>query len=186
METPCLETTRLILRPITKEDVDFIFKLFSRSETNQYSQYPDLVSVEEAAEMNEHYMKPGSLTHFRVAMELKTTCEPIGTLGLYLYSNAHKRAELGYDLLREYWGKGYMTEAVREVLKYGFTELGLMRVEATVDPENDLSKRLLERVGFKLEGCLRKRFYYRGKWHGELFYGLLKEEWLHAPNARVN
>ncbi len=183
-----LETVRMFLRPITVEDASFIYKLFSRTETNQFTQFPDLTSVEEASSMNVHYMNPADTTLYRAIMELKTTREPIGALGLFSYSKPHKRAELGYDLLKEHWGKGLMTEAVREVLKHGFTELELVRIEATVDPENISSIKLLERTGFKFEACLRKRFYYRDKWHDEHFYGLLKEEWENTSSktTRIN
>jgi len=177
MESMLLETERMLLRPITVEDVPFIYKLFSRAETNQFTQFPDITSVVEVSSMNVHYMNPADTTLYRAIMKLKALRAPIGALGLFSYSKTHKRAELGYDLLREYWGKGLMTEAVREVLEHSFTELDLIRIDATVDPDNISSIKLLERTGFKFEACLRKRFYYRDKWHDEHFYGLLKEEW---------
>jgi len=78
--------------------------------------------------MYDKYMKPGSPSRFRVAVEHKETGEPVGTLGLYSYSERDGRAELGYDLLEDHWGRGIMTEAVPEVLRYGFEALGLNRV----------------------------------------------------------
>ena len=175
METPSITTERLRLRPVTETDIDFVFKLFSRTETNLYSEYPDIKSLKEAEEMYVRYMKPGSDTHFRVIIELNSTTESIGTIGFYNYITDYRRVEMGYDLLKEYWGQGYMSEAVQAIIKYGFEELGLVRIEATVDPENIRSIKVLERNGFKHEGTLRKRYYYSGKWRDELFYGLLKE-----------
>jgi RimJ/RimL family protein N-acetyltransferase len=175
METPSLVTERLNLRPISPNDIDFIFKLFKRSETNKYSEYPDLKTWDEAMEMYEGYLKPGFESHFRVIIEKKDTETPIGTIGFYKYSETHKRAEMGYDLLKEYWGNGYVTEAVRAISDYGFNDLGLIRIEATVDPENSRSIRVLERTGFKHEGTLLKRYYYRGSFHDELYYGIIKE-----------
>ncbi|RLI02029.1 N-acetyltransferase [Candidatus Bathyarchaeota archaeon] len=175
METPSITTDRLRLRPVTETDIDFVFKLFSRTETNLYSEDPDIKSLKEAKEMYVRYMKPGSDTHFRVIIELTSTTEPIGTIGFYNYITDYRRAEMGYDLLKEYWGQGYMSEAVQAIIKYGFEELGLVRIEATVDPENIRSIKVLERNGFKHEGTLRKRYYYSGKWRDELFYGLIKE-----------
>ena len=176
MHTPTLVTQRLHLRPITREDIDFIYKLFKRPETNKYSEYNDLTSITEAVKMYEDYLKPGKPRHFRVIIELKETRTPIGTIGLYQYSEPHKRAEVGYDLLRKYWGKGLTSEAVKEIVCYGFTELGLVRVAATVDPDNVASIGVLVKSGFKCEGRLRRRFKYRGAWHDELVYGLLKDE----------
>lgn len=67
-----------------------------------------------------------------------------------------------------------MAEAL---LRYGFGELGLNRVEATVDPLNLCSARLLERLGFTLEGLMRERYVYKGGAHDEPIYGLLKQDW---------
>ncbi len=173
METPTLTSERLSYRPIIEEDIDFIYELFSRSETNQYSEYPDLKTREEAVELYERFMKPGGEDRFRVMIEHHG--EPIGTIGLYSYSKDHKRAEIGYDLLKEHWGKGYMTEAVRTIIGYGFETLGLVRIEATVDTENIGSIKVLEKTSFKHEGTLRKRFYHDDKWHDEMWYGLLRD-----------
>ena len=177
METPRLETERLLLRPITVEDMGFVYELFSRPETNRYSGHEELGSLEEAEELYDKYMRPGPPSRFRVAVELKETGEPVGTLGLYSYSERDGRAELGYDLLEEHWGRGIMTESVREVVRYGFEEIGLNRIEATIDPENTRSVRLVERLGFRREGFLRERFFYSGKRRDELVYGLLKSDW---------
>ena len=178
METPTLETPRLLLRPVTEADIEFIHRLFSRPETNKYSSYDDLQSLGEAEKMYESYLKPGFIDHFRVIVELKGSREPVGTLGLYNYSEKDRRAVLGYDMLREYWGRGFMTEAVTELVRYGFEYLGLNRIEATVDPENIPSMRLLERVRFTAEGCMSDRCFYKGEFHDECVFGLLKSRWL--------
>jgi len=177
VETPRLETERLVLRPITVEDLGFVYELFSRPETNRYSGHEELGSLEEAEELYDKYMRPGPPSRFRVAVELKETGEPVGTLGLYSYSERDRRAELGYDLLEEHWGRGIMTEAVREVLSYGFEALGLNRVEATMDPLNTRSVRLVERLGFKREGHMRERYIYKGGRRDEIVYGLIRSDW---------
>jgi ribosomal-protein-alanine N-acetyltransferase len=177
METPTLDTPRLKLRPATPADVPFVLKLFSRSETNIYSGYDDISTLAEAEGMYETYLKPGYPTHFRVVAELKETGEPIGTIGLYFYSEKNRRAELGYDLLKEHWGKMLMTEAVEEFLRYGFEELNLNRVEASTDSKNVASVRVLERSGFTLEGRLRERYSDEDGYHDELFFGQLVSDW---------
>ena len=177
METPTLHTPRLLLRPATQADTPFILKLFSRSETNKYSGFEDIVTPAEAAEMYEGYLKPGFPTHFRVVIELKKTCEPIGTIGLYLYSKKNRRAEIGYDMLKEHWGRGLMAEAVEEILRHGFEVLNLNRVEATTDSKNVASVHVLERASFKLEGLLRERYIYKEGFHNELFFGIIASDW---------
>jgi ribosomal-protein-alanine N-acetyltransferase len=178
METPTLTTERLVLRPATQADVPFVLSLFSRSETNRYSSYEDISTAEEAQRLFDAFLKPGSETHFRLVADLRGSGEAVGTLGLYSYSETNRRAELGYDLLREHRGRGLMTEAVEEVLRYGFEELGLNRVEATTDPENAASLRVLEKTGFTCEGLRRQRHNYKGGFHDEAFYGLIASDWL--------
>jgi RimJ/RimL family protein N-acetyltransferase len=178
MDSPTLTTERLVLRPATQADVPFVLSLFSRSETNRYSSFGDISTAEEAQRLFDAFLKPGSETHFRLVADLRSSGEAVGTLGLYSYSEANRRAELGYDLLREHWGRGLTTEAVRELLRYAFEELGLNRVEATTDPENAGSVRVLEKTGFTREGLMRQRHHYKGSFHDEAFYGLLASDWL--------
>jgi ribosomal-protein-alanine N-acetyltransferase len=177
METPTLKTERLLLRPATDADLPFVLNLFSRSETNMYSAYGDISTPAEAKQLFDAFLKPGSPTHFRLVADTRGTGEAIGTLGLYAYSGASRRAELGYDLLREHWGRGLMTEAVGELLRYAFEEFGLNRVEATTDSENAASIRVLEKNGFRKEGLLRERHFYKERFHDELYFGLLATDW---------
>ncbi len=86
-------------------------------------------------------------------------------------------AELGYELSRAYWGQGLMGEAVAAVLAYGFTGLGLRRVEACPLARNTASLNLLRKLGFAYEGNLRQRVPFRGEFHDQLYFGLLSEEW---------
>ena len=172
-----IKTKRLLLRPATQGDLPFVLNLFSRSETNRYSAYADISTPEEAKRLFDAFLAPGSPTHFRLIADLRGTGEAIGTLGLHSYSETNRRAELGYDLLREHWGKGYTTEAVEGLLRYAFEELKLNRVEATTDPENAASVRVLEKTGFTREGVLRQRHYYKGGYHDDAFYGLLASDW---------
>jgi ribosomal-protein-alanine N-acetyltransferase len=155
------------------DDIEFIYELFSRSETNKYSEDPDVKSMEEAVELYKKYLEPSDKGRFRVLIE-SLEGEPLGTIGIYLYSESHKRAELGYDLMKEHWGNGYITEAVKTIMDYGFNTLGLVRIEATVDSENSASMRVLEKNGFEHEGTRRKRFYHDGRWHDEELYSFLK------------
>jgi ribosomal-protein-alanine N-acetyltransferase len=78
-----------------------------------------------------------------------------------------------------------MTEAVEEILCYGFEELNLNRVEATTDSRNVASVKVLERAGFKQEGLLRERYSYKEGFHDELFFGLLASDWWRShPRAK--
>lgn len=86
-------------------------------------------------------------------------------------------AEIGYELHPAFWNQGIMSETLSAVLAYGFNELGLHRIEANPLAENEPSCRLLLKLGFKFEGNLRQRHFFRGRFEDQLYYGLLKEEW---------
>ena len=109
--------------------------------------------------------------------------KPVGTCLLFRYDEGSQRAELGYVLSREYWGRGYMLEALHALLQYAFADLGLRRVEAEVNPINVPSTRLLDRIGFVREGVLRQRWVDAGHPHDVNVYGLLRHEY--RPQVQV-
>ncbi len=98
-----------------------------------------------------------------------------GACGLNDLDKNHKKAEIGYWLLREHWGKGYITEAVPLVIKYGFEQLGLHRIEAIVETENTNSKKLMERLGFDHEGTLMECELKNGKYISLDIYAKLNQ-----------
>jgi ribosomal-protein-alanine N-acetyltransferase len=176
LKAPLLETERLILRGLTSEDMDFLFRHFSQDEINLYSSSDNLKSMEETKEFYAKYIPP-SPTRFRLGIVLKETNELIGTLGFHRFSKRDSCAEAGADLMRSHWGKGLMTEALKSLLEFGFNDMNLNRIEATANLKNARSIRLMERIGFQKEGVLRKKYFYKGQYHDDVVYSLLKEEW---------
>ena len=101
----------------------------------------------------------------------------IGSIGIFRQSNIHRQtAELGYYIAEEYWGKGIMTEAVRQICKYVFSESDIIRIYAEPFAYNIASCRVLEKVGFQYEGTLRSNAVKNGKVIDMRMYSLLKEE----------
>lgn len=86
----------------------------------------------------------------------------IGTCGFVSFSVENRSAEIGYVLNPDYWGQGYMPEAVRRVLSFGFCELGLNRIEARYMVGNEKSRRVMEKVGMTFEGVRRELLYVKG------------------------
>lgn len=101
----------------------------------------------------------------------------IGALVLHRYEAASRRAEIGYVLGRAHWHQGLMREAMTAACTHAFTSLGLHRLEAEVNPDNVASCRLLEGLGFQLEGRLRQRWTAKGLTYDTCLYGVLREEW---------
>ena len=101
----------------------------------------------------------------------------IGSIGIFRQGNIHRRtAELGYYIAEEYWGKGVMTEAVRQACAYVFDKSDIIRIYAEPFTYNTASCRVLEKAGFQYEGTLRSNAVKNGKVIDMNIYSLLKTE----------
>ncbi len=172
-----IEGTKVNLRKVTKSDARSIYENARDKEISQYTFIPHPYKLEDALgfiRFAHKQMKKGREYH--LGIELKITGQIIGMIGMMKISQKHRHAETGYWLGKSYWGKGYAGEALRLMLKFGFEQLKLVRITAGVMHPNLASARMLERVGFKLEGRFRKSFMQYGQWLDELRYGILREE----------
>lgn len=101
----------------------------------------------------------------------------IGSIGIFRQGNIHRQtAELGYYIAEEYWGKGIMTEAVKQICEYVFDKSDIIRIYAEPFAYNIASCRVLEKAGFQYEGTLRNNAVKNGKVIDMKMYSLLKEE----------
>ena len=101
----------------------------------------------------------------------------VGSIGVFRQENIHRQtAELGYYIVEEYWGKGIMTEAVKQICKYVFDKSDIVRIYAEPFAHNMASCRVLEKAGFQYEGTLRSNAVKNGKVIDMKMYSLLKSE----------
>lgn len=147
---PVLETDRLSLRQIKDQDAEAIFACFSNHEVTRHYGLENMTSIEEANSMVQTFAglyqeKRG----IRWGIERRDTKELIGTIGFHALAQKHRRAEIGYEIIPAHWRNGFASEAVSEVVSYGFAALGLTRIGAVVFTENDASNRLLVKWDFK-------------------------------------
>ena len=109
----------------------------------------------------------------------------VGTVTLsQIFRKAFQNAYLGYQLFGGFTGNGYMTNAVDQVLRLAFIDLGLHRVEANVQPENKPSIAVLKRSGFAKEGFSRRYLKISGRWRDHERWAILKEDWAAANNRK--
>ena len=102
----------------------------------------------------------------------------LGSIGIFRQGNIHRQtAELGYYIAEEYWGKGIMTEAVKQICEYVFGDSDIIRIYAEPFAYNIASCRVLEKVGFQYEGTLRSNAVKNGKVIDMKMYSLIKEEY---------
>jgi [ribosomal protein S5]-alanine N-acetyltransferase len=102
----------------------------------------------------------------------------IGSCGFNYWNRDHSRGEISYDLAKPYWRKGVMSQVVRSVLGFAFTQMQMHRVEATVTPTNIGSLGVLKKAGFKKEGVLREQKLLHGKFYDAIILSLLQREFL--------
>lgn len=180
---PTIEASRIRLRYLEEADTDALFDIFSDREAMRYWSAPPFTKRSEAtellAEIHDCFRQK---TLFEWGIEQKYDGRIIGTATLSHLDEQNRRAEVGYALNRQFWGRGFVNEALTALFDFAFAELNLHRIEADVDPQNAASIRVLERLGFQKEGHLRERWIVGGEIQDALFYGLLRREWESSKN----
>ncbi|PLX05531.1 MAG: hypothetical protein C0598_14395, partial [Marinilabiliales bacterium] len=169
-------TRRVILRPISKEDVDVVFAFNSSSESLTYIAREPFKTIKEAQDKLDFFLAGNAnKTSFWWVFVCKETGEKIGYGGLFDISEKDKRAEIGYGLIKQYWNKGYMSEILKEIIKFAFTNLELHKIYGVVIKGNIVSQGLLKKNGFVREAYLKDHSFARGRYFDEMVYGLLNE-----------
>ena len=177
MEFPIIETNRLILRKITKVDASDMLKYLSEKEVVEPMGLAPFQSEQDVwDEINWYKTIYDEGTGIRWGITLKDSGEVIGSCGFLNLLPKHHRAEIGYELCREYWGKGIASEALEAVVKYGFHHYQLERIEALIEPANLRSQKLVEKQGFIREGLLRHYEFTCGKFDDLYMYSIIKED----------
>ena len=147
---PVLKTERLTLRQLVGSDAKEILALRSNRNVNKYLSRKPGRTIDDATNfiqtINENIQKNDSIYW---AITLTGTDKLIGTICLFEFSNASSKAEIGYELLPDFQGKGIMQEATSKVIAFGIHHIGLNSIEAYTHSENQSSTRLLEKLNFK-------------------------------------
>ena len=174
---PILETNRLILRQVTKDDANSLLKYLSDKEVMKYVGLEPFKSIDDALDEISWYKSIfEKRTGIRWGITLKEQGEVIGSCGFLNLVSQHYRSEIGVELSREHWGKGIASEAFEAVIRYGFEQMNLQRIEALIEPPNIQSQKLAEKQGFIREGLLRNYEFTCGKFDDLYMYSLLKQE----------
>ncbi|MEM9546949.1 MAG: GNAT family N-acetyltransferase [Bacteroidota bacterium] len=152
---PILESERTILRQFDASDLIHVFKGLSHPEVIKY--YGVSFLTLEATKEQMEWFRDLERTETGIwwAICKESSGEFLGAGGLCELSKEHKKAEIGFWLLPEYWGKGYMSEVMPLILNYAFDVLHLHRIEGFVESENENCKRAMKRLNFTLEGTMR-------------------------------
>ena len=176
-----LETKRLILRkPRPSDWKDIVEMAGDKDFSKMLSGVPYPYRKKDADELIKKWMKKEKINHY-FFIELKSKNKVIGTLHLN-FDDRHKVGRTASWINKKYWRKGYITEAKIVVIDFAFNKLKLRKLNSQVFVENKASNATQKKIGYKMEGKLRKAVKSKatGKIHDEYLYGLLKEDWKKA------
>ena len=152
---PQITTERLLLRQFKENDLESVYKGLSDPDIIQYYgvSYQTLEETKEQMKFFADLEKEGTGIWWAICSPDNATFYGAG--GLNGVSKTHKKAEIGFWLLKEYWGKGIMGEIMPIICKYGFEEMGLHRIEGLVESDNMNCKNAMKKLDFTYEGTLR-------------------------------
>ena len=176
-DLPVLETERLILRKIKWDDAENMFQYGSDDEVSQYVTWDTHQSLADTKEFIDFVMGKyarGEVSPWGIA--LKETDQLIGTIDFVSWQAHHKTAEIGYVLSKKYWGQGITTEAAHELVRFGFENMDLVRIQARCFLANVGSEAVMKKLGMSYEGILRKAMFVKEKHQDLKVYSILKEE----------
>lgn len=172
-----LQTERLLLKSITPAIIHELFTTKTKEEIMAYFGI-DEAGFQHYKDIHEKGVETHRLSIFVFLLIDKETNLPIGECGFHTWNATHRRAEVFYVMRNEASKqKGLMSEALKEVIKYGFTELELHRIQALIAIENEPSLKLLLKNGFTKEGIMREDYVVNGKNEDSHCFSLLKWEW---------
>lgn len=181
---PTLETERLLLRELNP---DVYEHLFTTCSDDEIATFLNLKTAEELATEKEKFQKGLStwcLSFCNFQMIVKASNEIIGAIGFHTWHLLNVRAEIGYAITDESKKqKGFMAEAIKPIIIYGFEVMKLNRIEAFANPDNIASVKLLQSNGFVYEGLLREHYFKNNVVEDSAVFGLLKKDFYQKPTS---
>lgn len=176
--TERLETERLILRKLSLDDAENMFKNWaSDDEVTKYLVWEAHKNLEVTKEYLKNIVKEyENPKNFDWCIELKSIGEPIGTISCKGLDENVKKIEVGYCIGKRWWGNGITAEALKEVINFLIFKVGINRVEAYHDVRNFASGIVMQKAGMRFEGLLREAYMFKGGLKDVYIYSVLKKD----------
>ncbi len=151
-----LETERLVLRRFTNDDADAMFRNWADDpEVTKYLTWPTHSDVSVSKFVIDSWVKEyEKLNYYSWAIALKEINEPIGSISVVKMDENINKVEVGYCIGRKWWRQGYTSEALAELIRFFFKEVGVNRIEAMHDVQNPNSGKVMQKCGMKYEGTM--------------------------------
>jgi len=178
MEVEELITARLILRKLTPEVFDYIYRDLSEKKQLEFLGLHSVAELEIEKDKYQLGLRTYNKSFLYFQLLEQTNRNIIGWCGYHTWYLDHERAEIGYGLYEaEYRGKGFMSEAIIPIIEYGFKQMELHRIEAFIGPKNQASINLIHKLNFVKEGHLREHYYTDNRLEDSFVYSLLRKEY---------
>ena len=180
-----LETSRLYLRPWKETDAEDLFELANNPNIGPAAGWPIHTSIENSLQIIREILS----AEYTFAVTIKNTDKAVGSIGLLIgeKSNLHigaDEAEIGYWIGEPFWGHGYIPEAVREIIRFAFEEVNISTIWCGFFDENDKSKRVSEKCGFRFHHTEHDKFWpLINESKTQHITCLSREEWLESLNS---
>lgn len=176
---PDLETPRLRLRKLTMRDAQDIFAYSRDPQVAKYVLWDAQTSLADARAYLRYMLRKYRMGEpASWGIEWKASRQIIGTIGFMWIQRENAAAEVGYSLHRAYWNQGIMTEALQELIQYGFGTMNLNRIEAQHETQNPASGAVMRKCGMTKEGTLRQRLMNKGHFVDVDLYAILRRDYL--------
>lgn len=177
-----IQSTNLNIRALTKEDSSKLFSLYSDTEVQQYTDIEILRSISDTQKLiNAWHKEADKQDLIFLGLFSRATKDFLGTISLFNIDKKHSCASLGFQLVKDFWGRGLMNESLNHFIKFVFEELNFHRIEAQTYIGNERSINVLKRLGFSKEGQLRQNFLIENKYEDSYLYSILRTEFLITP-----
>lgn len=155
---PEIRTERLLLRQVLPTDAEAVMKIRGNEEAMRYIPRPRAKTKQDALaviEMLTNGIEEGKSINWAIS-NIENPLEIYGIMGYVNFYPELGKAEIGYMLHPDHWGKGYVPEAILEVEKFGFEQINLQSIEAKIDPRNDNSRKILQRNNYQFDRLAKK------------------------------
>ena len=180
-----LKTKRMLLRKLVQDDINDMYTWASDPEVAQYVTWEAHTSIAETQDFIDRTLS--RYKHAKLgpwAMVNREDNRMIGLNGFIEWETKHSRAELGYVLSKDCWGKGYMTESKKAIVDFGFQHMNLNRIAARCRVPNIGSARVMEKCGMTYEGIMRSVTYTKGAFHDLKLYAITKNDWREQKESK--
>lgn len=176
---PVLETPRFQLRKLSVSDAEDFFEFASDDALTEHVAWEVHRSLEDTRTfLSAVEQRCESRISYNWAIVERASGKVIGRVSMFEVDEDNDIAEIGYAVGRAHWGQGVATEAGKELIKFGFEDMGLNRIEARCNSENFPSEKVMQRLGMTFEGIIREELKIRNEYKSQKLYSILRSEYL--------